>query len=205
MAKLMRTAFLIGLAVTWRPDAAAGQYSWSTYSVSAGIGTGGFGVGASYAAVDPWYDSYYADPCWDYAYYELYWYECPVGLHRYASRQSYYRPYGYYGYPNRYPSHSHFSIGLSVNFGFGYRTGYYGYQPVYYGYNRYRPYYPTYGYPVYGSPVYGYPTYSYPGIRRRVVWGEKNGGGPPCARLSGLTARALLPAIQGISSGGRPT
>ena len=59
MAKLMRTAFLIGLAVTWRPDAAAGQYSWSTFSVSAGLGTGGFGVGASYAAVDPWYDSYY--------------------------------------------------------------------------------------------------------------------------------------------------
>ncbi len=142
MAKLMRTAFLIGLAVTWRPDAAAGQYSWSTFSVSAGLGTGGFGVGASYAAVDPWYDSYYADPCWDYAYYELYWYECPVGLHRYPSRQSYYRPYGYYGYPNRYSSHSHFSIGLSVNFGFGYRTGYYGYQPVYYGYDRYRPYYP---------------------------------------------------------------
>ena len=132
----------------------------------------GFGVGASYTAVDPWYDSYYADPCWDYAYYELYWYECPlqyqrihsrltysdvsVQLYRYPRRPSYYRPYSYYGYlnrylnryPNRYPSHSHFSIGFSVNFGFGYRTGYYGYQPVYYGYNRYRPYYPTYGYPA---------------------------------------------------------
>ena len=57
VTKLMRTAFLIGLAVAWRPDAAAGQYSWSTFSVSFGLGIGGgFGVGASYAAVDPWYD-----------------------------------------------------------------------------------------------------------------------------------------------------
>ncbi len=50
VAKLMRTAFLIGLAVTWRPDAAAGQYSWSGFSVSLGFGTGGagFGLGASY-------------------------------------------------------------------------------------------------------------------------------------------------------------
>ena len=198
MAKLMRTAFLIGLAVTWRPDAAAGQYSWSTYSVSAGIGTGGFGVGASYTAVDPWYDSYYADPCWDYAYYELYWYECPVGLHRYASRQSYYRPYGYYGYPNRYPSHSHFSIGLSVNFGFGYRTGYYGYQPVYYGYNRYRPYYPTYGYPVYGypiygSPVYGYPVYGYPeyGV---VRYGGRRTASVAIPRSLAYRASPLLPS-----------
>ena len=147
VAKLMRTAFLIGLAVTWRPDAAAGQYSWSTFSVSFGLGVGGgFGVGASYAAVDPWYDFYYTDPCLDYAYYEIYWYECPTGSYRYPLRPSYYRPYGYYGYP----SHSHFSIGFSLNFGYGYQTGYYGYQPAYYGYNHYRPYYPTYG------PVYGY-------------------------------------------------
>ena len=64
MAKLIRTAFLIGLAVTWHPDAAAGQYSWSNFSVSVGFGTGGagFGVGASYAAVDPFYDVYYEDP-----------------------------------------------------------------------------------------------------------------------------------------------
>ena len=70
VAKLMRTALLIGLAVTWRPGAAAGQYSWSNFSVSAGFGTGGagFGVGASYAAVDPLYDFYYGDPCMDYAY-----------------------------------------------------------------------------------------------------------------------------------------
>ena len=72
VAKLMRTALLIGLAVTWHPDAAAGQYSWSNFSVSMGFGTGdaGIGVGAFHTAVGPWYDSYDADPCWDYAYYE---------------------------------------------------------------------------------------------------------------------------------------
>ena len=90
MAKLMRTAFLIGLAVTWRPDAAAGQYSWSHFSVSLGLGTGaGFGVGAFYTAVEPWYDFYYEDPCWDYAYYELYWYECPLQYQRIHGRLTY--------------------------------------------------------------------------------------------------------------------
>ncbi|MED5564056.1 MAG: hypothetical protein VYB16_06115, partial [Gemmatimonadota bacterium] len=126
MAKLMRTALLIGLAVTWRPDAAAGQYSWSGFSVSFGIGV--VGVGASY--VDPWYSPYYPDPCWDYAYYEIYWYECPMGSYRWPS----YRPY----------YSSHFSI--SLNFEFGYRSGYYPYHSGYYGYGPYRPYYPVHGY-----------------------------------------------------------
>ena len=101
-----------------------------------------------------------------------------MGLHRYALRPSYYRPYGYYGYP----SHSRFSIGFNVNFGYGYR-------PAYYGYTRYRPYYPTYG------PVYGYSVYR----RRGAVWGEQESGGSACARLLGLTARTFLPAVQGIS------
>ena len=128
VAKLMRTALLIGLAVTWRPDAAAGQYSWSGFSVSFGLGIGGVGVAASY--VDPWYRPYYPDPCWDYAYYEIYWYECPMGSYRWPS----YRPY----------YSSHFSI--SLNFEFGYRSGYYPYHSGYYGYGPYRPYYPVHGY-----------------------------------------------------------
>lgn len=132
MAKLMRTALLIGLAVTWRPDAAAGQYSWSGFSVSFGLGIGsaGIGVGASY--VDPWYSPHYPDPCWDYAYYEIYWYECPMGSYRWPS----YRPY----------YSSHFSISLSL--GLRYRSGYYGYGP-------YRPHYPVYGYVPYVYPPYG--------------------------------------------------
>ena len=100
MAKLMRTALLIGLAVTWRPDAAAGQYSWSGFSVSLGLGGFGFGVGTSYAAVDPWYDVYYDDPCWDYDYYDLYWYDCPFEFRRIHRRRGYsYVSAGLYGYP----------------------------------------------------------------------------------------------------------
>ena len=137
VAKLMRTALLIGLAVTWRPDAAAGQYSWSGFSVSFGLGIGVVGVGASY--VDPWYSPHYPDPCWDYAYYEIYWYECPMGSYRWPS----YRPY----------YSSHFSISLS--FGFGYRSGYYPYRSGYYGYGPYRPYYPVYGYVPYVYQPYG--------------------------------------------------
>ena len=138
VAKLMRTALLIGLAVTWRPDAAAGQYSWSGFSLSFGLGIGGVGVGASY--VDPWYSPYYPDPCWDYAYYEIYWYECPMGSYRWPS----YRPY----------YSSHFSI--SLNFEFGYRSGYYPYHSGYYGYGPYRPYYPVHGY---GHVPYVYQPY----------------------------------------------
>ena len=65
VAKLMRTAFLIGLVATWRPGAAAAQYSWSNLSVSVGLGTGSarLGIGASYTAVDPLYDVYFDDPC----------------------------------------------------------------------------------------------------------------------------------------------
>ena len=67
VAKLMRTAFLIGLASTWRPGAAAAQYSWSNSSVSVGLRTGSarLGIGASYTAVDPLYDVYFEDPCWE--------------------------------------------------------------------------------------------------------------------------------------------
>ncbi len=43
------------------------------------------------------------------------------------------------------------------------------------------------------------------GIRRGGVWGEQNGGSPACARLSRLTARALLPAVQGVSTTKRAT
>ena len=163
VAKLMRTALLIGLAVTWHPDAAAGQYSWSTFSVS--VGSGGFGLGASYTAVDPWYDFYYVDPCWDYAYYDWYPPACPFGYDRFHLRQSYsvfsvhrhpphrwqsyYPPYGYYGYP----SYSGFSISLGLNFGYGYPSRYYG--P-----DRYALFYPGYGYSPYGYGYdYGYPAY----------------------------------------------
>ena len=133
VAKLMRTAFLIGLAVTWHPGAAAGQYSWSNFSVSAGFGTGGvaFGVRASYAAVDPFYvdpvyDVYYDDPCWDYAYYEWYRHACSrgydrvhlrhnysvVSVNRYRRHRwpSYYSPYGYYSYP----SYTQFSLSFGL-------------------------------------------------------------------------------------------
>ena len=165
MAKLIRTAFLIGLAVTWRPDAAAGQYSWSNFSVSVGFGTGGagFGVGASYAAVDPFYDVYYEDPCWDYAYYESYRHACSRGYDGIHIRQNYsvvslnryrrpgwpryYSPYGYYGYP----SHTHFSVSFGLNFGYGYPFSFYGS-------HYYTPVYSAYGYPAYG---YGYPAYGY--------------------------------------------
>ena len=147
VAKLMRTAFLIGLALIWHPGAATGQYSWSNFSVSVGFGSGGvgFGVGAAYAAVDPWYDPYYADPCFDYAYYEWYRHAC-VGYGSFHVRQnysaisvhrphryrgpSYYSPYGYYGY-------SGFSVSFGLNFGYGY---------PYYG-TGYWPSYPVYGYP----------------------------------------------------------
>ena len=150
--RLMRTALLIGLAVTCHPDAASGQYSWSQYSVSVGLGTGGagFGVGAYYTAVDPWYDFYYEDPCWDYTYYELYWYDCPrdydriyrrrhysylsVGFYGYPFSPSYYWPYGYYGYS----SHTHFSLGFGLHSLF----------------------YPAYGYSTYGYPEYGVVRYS---------------------------------------------
>ena len=173
MAKLIRTAFLIGLAVTWHPDAAAGQYSWSNFSVSMGFGTGGagFGVGASYAAVDPFYDVYYEDPCWDYAYYESYRHACSRGYDGIHIRQnysvvflnryrrpgwpSYYSPYGYYGYP----SHTHFSVSFGLNFG-------YGYPFPFYGSHYYTPVYSAYGYPAYGyghgfgyGYGYGYPAY----------------------------------------------
>ena len=152
VAKLIRTAFLIGLAVTWHPKAAAGQYSWSNFSVSAGFGA--FGVGASYTSVDPWYDFYYEDPCWDYTYYERYRYACSREFDRIHIRQnysvvsvnpyrrrwpSYYDPYGYYGSRG----HIQFSLSFGLNFGYGYSSPYY-----------------AYGYPTYG---YGYPAY-------RVVW-----------------------------------
>jgi len=112
VAKLIRTALFIGLAVTVHPGAAAEQYSWSNFSVSMGFRTGGvgWGFGSSYPSVDPWYDYAYTDPCWDYGYYERYWYDCPFDFkrirrrsfvsvdYRYPYRPPYYRPCGYYGY-----------------------------------------------------------------------------------------------------------
>ena len=191
VAKLMRTALLIGLAVTWHPGAAAGQYSWSNFSVALGFGTGGagFGVGASYAAVDPFYDSDYADPCLDYAYYEWNRHACSreydsihlrqnysvvsVNPYRRPRWPSYYRPYGYYGYP----SYNHFSISFGLHFGYGYASPYYGshyHAPAYYryGYPTYGYGYPAYGY-GYGSGYgYGYPAYGvvrYGGSRRATA------------------------------------
>lgn len=196
VAKLMRTAFLIGLAVIWRPDAASGQYSWSNFSVSLGFGTGGsgFGIGASYAALDPFYDAYDADPCWDYAFYEWYPYTCGRRYDHIHIRQnysvvsfnhnrrsrwpSYYFPYGYYGYPN----HPHFSLSFGFNFGYG--------SPMYaYGYPTYAYGYPTYGYgygygyayPAYGVVRYGGNRYASAAIRPALAY-----RGPPLMRSSPL-------------------
>ena len=205
MAKLMRTAFLIGLAVTWRPDAAAGQYSWSTFSVSAGLGTGGFGVGASYAAVDPWYDSYYADPCWDYAYYELYWYECPVGLHRYPSRQSHYRPVRLLRLPQPLPQPLPFLYWLEREFRIWISDRVLRIPARVLWIQSLQALLSHLRVPGIRLSCIRLSDIQLSGIRRGAVSGEQKSGGSPCARLLGLTARALLPAIQGISSGGRPT
>jgi hypothetical protein len=186
VAKLIRTALLIGLAAAWRPDAAAGQYSWSNFSVGVGFGTGSarLGIGASYTAVDPRDDFYFEDPCWDYAYYEWYRHACHRGFDRIHLRQnysvvsvnrfrsprrrSYYRPYGY-------SSYTHFSLSFGLSIGYGYPSAYYGsryYAPLYptywyptYGYAAYgyQPYgYSAYGYSAYRYPEYGYPAYGYP-------------------------------------------
>jgi len=120
-------------------------------------------------AVDPWYDFYYGDPCWDYAYYEWNWHACPHAFNRIQIRQSYsvvslslyprlywlsyYWPYGYYGYP----SYSRFSFDFGLHFG-------YGYQPAYYRSHHHRLLYPTYGYPYGGYyPTYGYARHRYVG------------------------------------------
>ena len=72
--KLVATALILGFALVCRPDAAAGQYSWSNFSFSLGVGTHGvgLGVGLSYSSVGSWYDIEYHDPCWDYTYYDWY-------------------------------------------------------------------------------------------------------------------------------------
>ena len=74
MRRLIGTALTLGFALVWRPDAAAGQYSWSNFSFSLGVGTHGvgLGVGLSYSSVGCWYDIEYHDPCWDYTYYDWY-------------------------------------------------------------------------------------------------------------------------------------
>jgi hypothetical protein len=166
VAKLMRTAFVIGLAATWRPGAAAAQYSWSNLSVSVGLGTRSarLGIGASYTALDPLYDIYFEDPCWDYAYYEWYRHACHPGYdrihvhHNYSvvSVNPYYRPrWRHYYWPYGYSSYTHFSLSFGVNYG-------YSYTPFYpaYGYPGYG--YAAYGYPAFGQPTYGYPPYGYP-------------------------------------------
>ena len=167
VAKLMRTAFLIGLAATWRPDAAAGQYSWSNFSVSVGLGTerARLGIGVSYTAVDPLYDFYFEDPCRDYDYYYWYRHTCHRGYDRIHIRQNYsvvsvnphHRPRrrSYY-WPHGYSSYTHFSLSFGLNFG-------YGYPSAYYGSRYYTPFYPNYGYPTHGYAAYGYPAYGYPG------------------------------------------
>ena len=216
VARLMRVVLLIGLAAAWRPDAAVAQYSWSNFSASVGFGTGSarLGVGASYTALDPLYDFYFEDPCWDYAYYEWYRHTCHRGYdrihlrHNYSvvsvnpyrrpHRRSYYWPYGY-------SSYSHFSLSFGLNFGYGYPSSYYGS-------HYYTPFYPIYGYPTYGYAAYGHSPYGYPGLRLprlwcRTVWEEQNGicDDPPRTCLSRLAARALLPAVQGVSAGWRAT
>ena len=219
VAKLMRTAFLIGLAATWRPGAAAAQYSWSNLSVSVGLGTGSarLGIGASYTAVDPLYDVYFEDPCWDYAYYEWYRHACHPGYDRIHVRHNYsvvsvnpyYRPRRrHYYWPYGYSSYTHFSLSFGVNYG-------YGYAPFYPAYG-----YPGYGYPAYGQPAYGYPPYGdpaygvvrYGGNRRAsaVIRPAPAYRGSPLLRSSPLYKESpqagaqRIAAVRSVASG-RPT
>jgi hypothetical protein len=206
VAKLMRTAFLIGLAATWRPGAAAAQYSWSNFSVAASLGTGSasLGIGASYTAVDPLYDVYFEDPCWDYAYYEWYRHACHSGYDRIHVRHNYsvvsvnpyYRPRRpHYYSPYRYSSHTHFSLSWGVSVGYGYPYSYYG-SPYYsasypgygYGYAAYG--YPYYGYPAYGYPAHGYPAYRYAEDGVAYLGGNRTAGYKESPASSGQTVVA---------------
>ena len=205
--KLVATALILGFALVCRPDAAAGQYSWSNFSFSLGVGTHGvgLGMGLSYSSVGSWYDIEYHDPCWDYTYYDWYAYPC---------RHSYYDPgyYSYYdpGYYDDWGYYGYYHSRRSVRLSYGYLPWHY-YYPAYWGYGwgyghwrggihlSFGSLYPynwfDYGY---GSSYYG-PYYrgrvlpTYAGVRPRVVPGRYARGG---SALHGLGA-----GLQGVATG----
>ncbi len=194
MRRLIGTALILGFALVWRPDAAAGQYSWSDFSFSLGVGTHGVGlrVGLSYSSVGSWYDIEYHDPCWDYTYYDWYAYPCRYSYYD-PSYHSYYDP-GYYddwGYYGDY--HGRRSVRLS----YGYLPWhhYYPYYPAYWGYGwgyghwgggihlSFGSLYPYnwfdygYGSGYYGSHYRGRVLPTYVGVRPRVLPGRYGGAG----------------------------
>ncbi len=154
MRRLIGTALILGFALTWRPEVAAGQYSWSSFSLSVGVG---FGLGLSYTSVEPWYEPGYSDPCWDYAYYD--WY-----------------PYcgnGYYGAGYAYDyGHHHYDGRRFASLFYGYNPWRFSY-PAYWGYG--------WGYPYWGGTrlsfgsLYPYDWFGYGNYRGGNRWAYGNG------------------------------
>ena len=164
--RLIGTALILGFALIWRADGVAGQYSWSNFSFSVGVGSVGFGVGLSYSSVDPWYDIEYHDPCWDYTYYDWYSYRCRYSYYDagyyddlgydgyYQSRRWTRLSYGYVPWRYYYPSYwgyGYWGSGIHLSFGSLYPYNWFGYG---YGSHYYGSYYGSY----YGGRVL--PTYA---------------------------------------------
>ena len=169
MRRLIGTALILGSVLVWRPDAAAGQYSWSNFSVSLGVGGVGFGVGLSYSSVGSWYDIEYHDPCWDYIYYDWYSFPCTYGYYDtgyaayydsgyydawgnwggyYPGRRTVRLSYGYHPWRSYYPAYwgygwgvGYWNTGIHLSFGSFYPYNWfdYGYRDHHYG-----PYYSPY-------------------------------------------------------------
>ena len=157
MRRLIGTALIIGFAITWRPEAAAGQYSWSSFSFSAGIG---FGVGLSYTTVDPWYQPAYDDLCWTYSYYDSYAYPC---------RRSYYDV----GYSYDYGYYDHYHSRRFVSLSYGYVPSHF-YYPSYWGYGWGYPYWGGSGRLSFGN-LYAYNWFGYGNHRGGVYPGYRYG------------------------------